>query len=249
MARPTSAKVRPPSTNPDEDRRVRNALLQGMDVSAVAERGHETDEYPHTNHAEPEPGRYPGLSARRHGARHAVFSSPERKSSDDEPESHQGHRGAHPREKSPLGRQVNPRVVDRNGLDDPALGSALWSVSPRAWVDRRSTSLSSDTQAQYGRTTARMSRSPDPCAVVWPCSGDRDWSKTLGLDGAQFVSTDYPEPDRRFSDYSVRFPGRQVAQIQPGQRRPVLDSRRPGKRQTRSGVSPEVMFALDWILP
>ena len=25
--------------------------------------------------------------------------------------------------------------------------------------------------------------------------------------GAQFISTDYPEPDRRFSDYSVRFPG------------------------------------------
>ena len=26
--------------------------------------------------------------------------------------------------------------------------------------------------------------------------------------GAQFISTDYRDPDRRFSDYSVRFPGR-----------------------------------------
>jgi len=33
--------------------------------------------------------------------------------------------------------------------------------------------------------------------------------------GAQFISTDYPEPDRRFSDYSVRFPGRQAARSNP----------------------------------
>jgi len=33
--------------------------------------------------------------------------------------------------------------------------------------------------------------------------------------GAQFVSTDYPEPDRRFSDYSVRFPDGQVARSNP----------------------------------
>jgi len=33
--------------------------------------------------------------------------------------------------------------------------------------------------------------------------------------GAQFISTDYPEPDRRFSDYSVRFPDRQVARSNP----------------------------------
>jgi hypothetical protein len=33
--------------------------------------------------------------------------------------------------------------------------------------------------------------------------------------GAQFVSTDYAFPDRRFSDYSVRFPGGQVARSNP----------------------------------
>ena len=33
--------------------------------------------------------------------------------------------------------------------------------------------------------------------------------------GAQFISTDYPEPDRRFSDYCVRFPGGQVARSNP----------------------------------
>jgi hypothetical protein len=33
--------------------------------------------------------------------------------------------------------------------------------------------------------------------------------------GAQFVSTDYAEPDRRFSDYSVRFPRGQVARSNP----------------------------------
>ena len=33
--------------------------------------------------------------------------------------------------------------------------------------------------------------------------------------GAQYVSTDYHEPDRRFSDYSVRFPGGQVARSNP----------------------------------
>ena len=33
--------------------------------------------------------------------------------------------------------------------------------------------------------------------------------------GAQFISTDYAEPDRRFSDYSVRFPGGQVARSNP----------------------------------
>jgi hypothetical protein len=33
--------------------------------------------------------------------------------------------------------------------------------------------------------------------------------------GAQFVSTDYPEPDRRFTDYSVRLPGGVVARPNP----------------------------------
>jgi hypothetical protein len=33
--------------------------------------------------------------------------------------------------------------------------------------------------------------------------------------GAQFVSTDYPEPDRRFSDYHVRLPGDVVARANP----------------------------------
>jgi len=33
--------------------------------------------------------------------------------------------------------------------------------------------------------------------------------------GAQFVSTDYPEPDERFSDYVVRLPGGVVARLNP----------------------------------
>ena len=33
--------------------------------------------------------------------------------------------------------------------------------------------------------------------------------------GAQFISTDYAVPDRRFSDYSVRFPGGQIARSNP----------------------------------
>ena len=33
--------------------------------------------------------------------------------------------------------------------------------------------------------------------------------------GAQFISTDYPRPDRRFSDYSVRFSDGQVARSNP----------------------------------
>ena len=33
--------------------------------------------------------------------------------------------------------------------------------------------------------------------------------------GAQFVSTDYPEPDLRFSSYCVRLPGGAVARINP----------------------------------
>jgi hypothetical protein len=33
--------------------------------------------------------------------------------------------------------------------------------------------------------------------------------------GAQFISTDYAEPDRRFSSYVVRFPGGQVARTNP----------------------------------
>ena len=33
--------------------------------------------------------------------------------------------------------------------------------------------------------------------------------------GAQFISTDYREPDQRFSDYSVSFPGGHVARSNP----------------------------------
>ena len=51
--------------------------------------------------------------------------------------------------------------------------------------------------------------------------------------GAQFISTDYREPDRRFSDYSVRFPGGPSRPIQPRERRPGLERDRPGERQGR----------------
>lgn len=33
--------------------------------------------------------------------------------------------------------------------------------------------------------------------------------------GAQFISTDYPEPDQRFSDYAVRFEGNVIARANP----------------------------------
>jgi hypothetical protein len=51
--------------------------------------------------------------------------------------------------------------------------------------------------------------------------------------GAQFISTDYPRPDRRFSDYSVRFPGGQVARSNPVSGDPAwsqidLESSKPG---------------------
>ncbi len=50
----------------------------------------------------------------------------------------------------------------------------------------------------------RQSRANDPA--------QRD--KALAS-GAQFISTDYPEPDRRFSEYHVRFPGGIVARANP----------------------------------
>ncbi len=40
--------------------------------------------------------------------------------------------------------------------------------------------------------------------------------------GAQYISTDYPSPDRRFSDYSVHFPERQVARSNPVSGDPAL---------------------------
>ena len=57
--------------------------------------------------------------------------------------------------------------------------------------------------------------------------------------GAQFISTDYREPDRRFSDYSVRFPGGQVARCNPVSGDPAwsqidLERGAPGSGQARS---------------
>ena len=46
-------------------------------------------------------------------------------------------------------------------------------------------------------------------------SGDVTQREKALTSGAQFISTDYHEPDRRFSDYSVRFPGGQVARSNP----------------------------------
>jgi hypothetical protein len=50
--------------------------------------------------------------------------------------------------------------------------------------------------------------------------------------GAQFISTDYPEPDRRFSDYLVRFPGAHVARSNP-----VSGDRAWGQIDLESGKS------------
>ncbi len=46
-------------------------------------------------------------------------------------------------------------------------------------------------------------------------SGDVTQRDKALTSGAQFISTDYREPDRRFTDYSVRFPGGQVARSNP----------------------------------
>ena len=42
--------------------------------------------------------------------------------------------------------------------------------------------------------------------------------------GAQFVSTDYPEPDKRFSDYQCRLPDRVVARLNPISGQALSDS-------------------------
>ena len=58
--------------------------------------------------------------------------------------------------------------------------------------------------------------------------------------GAQFVSTDYPEPDRRLTDYCVQLPGGIVARSNPVIGDPALgrndlESRKPAPdRDTRS---------------
>jgi hypothetical protein len=52
-------------------------------------------------------------------------------------------------------------------------------------------------------------------------SGDVTQRDKALTSGAQFISTDYHEPDRRFSDYSVRFPGGQVARSNPVSGDPV----------------------------
>jgi hypothetical protein len=56
--------------------------------------------------------------------------------------------------------------------------------------------------------------------------------------GAQFISTDYPEPDRRFSDYSVRNPSSFVARPNPVSGDPAwgrvdLESGKPGSGTSR----------------
>jgi Phosphoinositide phospholipase C, Ca2+-dependent len=53
-------------------------------------------------------------------------------------------------------------------------------------------------------------------------SGDRTQRDKALTSGAQFVSTDYYEPDHRFSEYSVRFPGGQVARSNPVSGDPAL---------------------------
>jgi hypothetical protein len=45
--------------------------------------------------------------------------------------------------------------------------------------------------------------------------GDGSQRDKAMASGAQFVSTDYREPDRRLSDYSVQFPGGRVARSNP----------------------------------
>ena len=52
--------------------------------------------------------------------------------------------------------------------------------------------------------------------------------------GAQFVSTDYPEPRKEWSDYKVRLPGNTVA-------RPNPVSGPAGARRRRRGASGEVI--------
>jgi hypothetical protein len=67
-------------------------------------------------------------------------------------------------------------------------------------------------------------------------SGDVTQRDKALASGAQFVSTDYPEPDRKLSDYRVGFPGRIVARRNPVNGDPAwgdidLESRREGAGQ------------------
>lgn len=46
-------------------------------------------------------------------------------------------------------------------------------------------------------------------------SGDITRREMALMSGAQFISTDYPEPDARFTDYQVRIPGGKIARCNP----------------------------------
>ncbi len=46
-------------------------------------------------------------------------------------------------------------------------------------------------------------------------SGDTTRREMALMSGAQFISTDYPEPDARFTDYQVRIPGGTIARCNP----------------------------------
>ncbi len=94
--------------------------------------------------------------------------------------------------------------VDAGAVDHPAA----------AWFKRNNPNSSFD-EFQYLLIQGFMIRTLADANTRQARSGDTTQREKALASGAQFISTDYPVPDRRFTDYQVQLPGGVVARPNP----------------------------------
>lgn len=106
-------------------------------------------------------------------------------------------------------------IVGHTALEGRVLFTDSPPGSPEAAFMKRNDPLSSPGEIESLVQQGYMVRTRADADTVQARSGDTTQRDAALASGAHFISTDYPVPDPRFTDYQVRLPGEGIARCNP----------------------------------
>ncbi len=106
-------------------------------------------------------------------------------------------------------------IVGHTSLAGRVLFTDSPAGTPEAAFMKRNDPLGNPGEIESLVEQGYMVRTRADADTVQARSGDTTQRDAALASGAHFISTDYPVPDPRFSDYQVRLPGNGIARCNP----------------------------------
>ena len=106
-------------------------------------------------------------------------------------------------------------IVGHPSLEGRVLFTSSPEGTPEAAFMKRNNPLDNTGEIEYLVKQGYMVRTRADADTDQARSGDTTRREAALASGAHFISTDYPVPDPKFSDYQVRIPGGKIARCNP----------------------------------